>query len=403
VAGDGCRAAERSRAASPTLRRVGLVLLVASLAAVLRVHAVRTLPIDFDEDNYLRAAQQYQTALQTGNWTRIYERKENFEHPPLAKLAFGIVLLALPRAPEVPAQRLSAPPANDLPRPQLVAARLTAATFGVAAVLALSLVDPIGGAALAVSTWNIKYTSEVYLEALAALFALLAVVFYVRSRRIRGAALAGSAVMVGLAGATKYVYAVVGVAILADWFIESSRRRASWSRVTNKERAGDPERRRSARALAPWVVLVVAVFLVADFWLWPDPVGRLAQSLAWHEVYATGASVRAAGLPPWQPIVWLTEPVPWHQGAFVGSADLAIALLSLLGAARAWIHHRVFALWLLLGLVFLVAWPTKWPQYTVVLTAPLSVIAADGARTLRDVALEVGRRVSGAQRATGPA
>ncbi len=39
--------------------RLSLILLVVAMAAWLRWHAVVNLPVDYDEDDYIRAAQQY--------------------------------------------------------------------------------------------------------------------------------------------------------------------------------------------------------------------------------------------------------------------------------------------------------------------------------------------------------
>jgi ABC-type sugar transport system permease subunit len=85
--------------------------------------------------------------------------------------------------------------------------------------------------------------------------------------------------------------------------------------------------------------------------------------------------------------------VPFRDPAsFVVLADLPITVLAAVGLRRLWQRQRVFALWLLLAFAFLVAWPTKWPQYLLVLSAPLSLSAGYGAR----MALEpVGRWLRG--------
>ncbi len=53
---------------SKILLRILFALLVAFIAFTLRLRAVNLLPIDYDEDDYLRAGQQYATAIQTGDW-----------------------------------------------------------------------------------------------------------------------------------------------------------------------------------------------------------------------------------------------------------------------------------------------------------------------------------------------
>jgi arabinogalactan oligomer/maltooligosaccharide transport system permease protein len=42
----------------------------------------------------------------------------------------------------------------------------------------------------------------------------------------------------------------------------------------------------------------------------------------------------------------------------------------------------VFGLWLVIAIIFLLIWPTKWPQYILLLTAPLSIAAAEGLSSL---------------------
>ncbi|MGE5378254.1 MAG: carbohydrate ABC transporter permease, partial [Bacteroidota bacterium] len=57
-------------------------------------------------------------------------------------------------------------------------------------------------------------------------------------------------------------------------------------------------------------------------------------------------------------------------------------LLGLIGVGRLWQREPVYVLWLGIALAFLLVWPTKWPQYILILTAPLSLSAAEGVQTL---------------------
>jgi len=71
--------------------------------------------------------------------------------------------------------------------------------------------------------------------------------------------------------------------------------------------------------------------------------------------------------------------VPWHDsGTFLVTADLVIAALAVVGLRPMWREHRIFALWLGIGLAFLLVWPTKWPQYVLLVSAPLSLAAGIG-------------------------
>jgi len=58
------------------------------------------------------------------------------------------------------------------------------------------------------------------------------------------------------------------------------------------------------------------------------------------------------------------------------------------GAVRAWGGRgRVVVLWWVIGLAVLLLWPTKWPQYTLIIIVPLCLSAAEalraGGRALR--------------------
>jgi ABC-type sugar transport system permease subunit len=133
-----------------------------------------------------------------------------------------------------------------------------------------------------------------------------------------------------------------------------------------------------------WGLLAIVIFFAANPYLWPDPVGRLKESVFYHAGYASGAAeVQRSNYPLWQPFVWLnTSPYSWHEGVFLLGLDPLILVLAAFGLARLWKKSRVYVLWLGLGLLFLLLWPTKWPQYILILTAPLSLSAAHGVMAL---------------------
>lgn len=387
---------------SKTLRlplRLLAVLLVVAVAWMLRARAVDQLPIDYDEDDYLRAGQEYAALVRSGDWAGFLETNYRPEHPPLDKIVFGLAVLTQPETELLPDRPTSSGPASSLPSGQLRAARTTSAVSGTLEVLLLALVDPLGALFLGIHTFTIKYTSQVMLEGLPALTSLAAVLAYVRWKKINQDAnrspksldfgqpatgvagiwskvkygwLVVSAILLGLTAASKYLYAVVGVAILIDWILNTEH----VSLIT----------RSSAKRLLPilaWGLLALAFFFIANPYLWPDPIGRLQESLFYHAGYTTGAAeVQQAGFPFWQPFVWLNMSVPWHPGVFIVALDGLIFLFSFFGLKRLWQRQRVYALWLAAALLFLLLWPTKWPQYVLVLTAPLGLAAAEGLRAL---------------------
>src|SRR5512146_555862 len=166
-----------------SLVRVFGVGCVAVLALATRLLAVNVLPIDFDEDDYLRAGQQYATGLQTGNLDVFLQDNYRTEHPPLSKIVTGLAIAPLPAAAEVPDRPTTAGPAASLPEPQLPVARTAQAIFRALTATLLAILSPLGGFWLAIHTWSIKYTSQVMLEAVPAFFALATVMAYLFASR----------------------------------------------------------------------------------------------------------------------------------------------------------------------------------------------------------------------------
>ncbi len=362
-----------------TLKR--LLLIIAAIAVTLialsaRLTAVDQLPIDYDEDDYLRAGQLYATGIQHGDWSVFTRENYRTEHPPLTKIVNGLVMALLPPVPEIPDRPTTADPSRSLPQPHLDNVRTAHALFGTLEVLVLALINPLAGLLLAMHTWTIKYTSQVMLEALPALTSLLVVVFYLKSRRKgsfnRWTLL--SAIILGLTAASKYPYTMVGVAVLIHWL---------WDSWPGRSEADNRSMWHWIRPILAWGSIAAIVFFLADPYLWPDPINRLRDSLGYHGRYATtAAEVQEANFPIWQPLVWLAQSVPWHPGVFAVPLDAMILLFAIIGLKRLWQKYRVFALWLIILFVFLLFWPTKWPQYILMLTAPLTLAAVEGFRAV---------------------
>jgi arabinogalactan oligomer/maltooligosaccharide transport system permease protein len=110
-------------------------------------------------------------------------------------------------------------------------------------------------------------------------------------------------------------------------------------------------------------------------------------SVLFHSRYSQGTDVQRAGFPFWQPFVYLFSSFFFNDNRnaiFVITLDVFITVLAIYGLRRAWRLQRVMVLWLMVALVFLLLWNTKWPQYLLILTAPLCYAAAEGLKTLRD-------------------
>lgn len=347
-----------------------VILGVTVLGLVLRLRAVAMLPIDYDEDDYLLAGQHYDAAIKAGDWKELTSYSYNLEHPPLFKIIYGLVFSAFSTTPEIKQLPTSAPPVSSLPQPIFAAGRLTSAIFGALEVLALAILNPLAGFFLAIHTFTIKYTSQIYLEAFPALTSLLCVIAYSKSKRKINIWLVLSAMMLGMTAASKYIYAVCGIAVLIHWVFQNREEGLKgWLRLTFPK-------------LLLWGVLSLVFFFLFDPFLWTHPIQHLKESITFNVNYSQGSQVASAGYPFWQPLVWVFTSVPWHPGVFAIAVDGLTAFLAAFGFKRQWEKDSIFVVWFVTALIFLFLWPTHWPQYILILTAPLSLIAAEGLQAL---------------------
>jgi len=366
-----------------------LILAVALLAVLAaswqRARAVERLPPDYDELVYLPIAYRYAEMMDAGRWSDVSAYRENFEHPPQVKLLYAMELRAT-RAPEPDWKSLRV--GRPLPEPAVPAFRATrwlSAVAGILQVALLGLIHPLGALLLAFDPYHAKYTSQAYLEGIPGFFAILAVFAFERSRRMTSGPeqpfrlpwLAFSGVLLGLAAAGKYPYGmVVGLAFLPFLVLH-------------------------ARAhVKPWATLVLSsllAFFVAHPALWSAPLDNLWASITFHWGYSHSPHVVRAGLPWYQPLYNLThaEPLRWHKGVFATGLNAWVLLpLAAVGAPATVRQRPVWAAWAGVGLVFLFLWPTKWPQYLLLILPPLCICAGRGVSTLGLLAVSGFRRLT---------
>ncbi len=369
------------------------VIVVTLLALGLRLYAATRLDVDYDEPVYLGAAVSYANSMRAGDFKMLAWSEDTYEHPALYKILYGIVLLTqqpLGRLPDKDLPRL-APIATTAAGRWNVATRQLSVFLGTLAVLALALLNPLAGFFLAVSTLSVKYTSEVYLEALPLLSSLLCVLAYGRwfasvSREPAAARkqvlwLALSAVLLGITAASKYIYCVVGLAILLHFAMAVLQKKVP---------------ARLAYAIGGWALLSVLMFFAFDPYLWPHPLARLMKSIGFHEAFQELRLVQQYHYPFWQPFRWLAAFSAYYDlhpaQAFLFNIDTLLFLLALIGLPALFQKARLFFYWLVVGLLFLLLWETKWPQYALIVMVPLSLSAAYGAVTLFEVARSLLRR-----------
>jgi hypothetical protein len=289
----------------------------------------------------------------------------NNEHPLLNKLVFGAALLPLDETDENPepgeGKKPPAAPMGEYYR----AARRSSAILGAIGVFILALVHPLAGLLWAIFAWQVNYTSQMMLEALPSLTSLAAVLFYLKSQRKWNMWLVLSAVSLGLTAASKYPYCVIGIAIALDWLWETRPSQFNWSTL-----------RKWLTPLAAWGALAVLFFFAANPRLWLHTAGRLKASLVYWFHFTASEHVQRFQYPFYQPLLWLLTEKPSPRNAFPVSIDRWITLAGFVGFPWLWKQRRVFAIWLMLALAMLLVWTTKWPQYVLILTAPLCLSAA---------------------------
>jgi len=371
------------RARHGLARRVAAVALAVGVAIAARSVAVRGLPVDYDELVYLPAGYWYAARMTPGRWVELPAEPANTEHPPLVKLLFALELRRS-GAPEPDWSQVHAgAPWPEAARSAFLHARSVSAAAGVLQVALLAAVAPAAGLWLAVDTYHVKFTSEAYVDAVPGLLALLAVLLFERALRPaaggpappagpsgaspRAIPLLAAAALLGLATAGKYGYGLVLALTFAPFLLARPRPRP-WLLAAGLAAAG-------------------VAFLIADPALWPDPIGRLRASVGFHFLYAEGRPVTSLDLPWWQPLVWLTRPAPatWHPGLFLVSfPDRLLLVAAALSIGAAWRRRPVWVAWAVVGLAFLLAWPTKWPQYTLMIRPALAGCAGLGLSALRD-------------------
>jgi hypothetical protein len=353
----------RSRSAS--LIAVGLVTLVAIWQ---RARAVERLQPDYDEMPYLDAAYQYAERMEPGRWGEIPDVTINSEHPPLVKIAYAVAVKAT-GAPRPDLERLEASkPMPDMARPAFRASRWVSAVPGIAQVVITALVHPLAGLFLAVELHHAKYTSQAYLEAIPGLFFMLSLLLFERATRLAGgarrsdphAALAVVAfALLGAAAAGKFTYGAVGALALAPLAILAfPRRPLLWAAL---------------------VAVSMLTFVALDPYLWPDPIGRIRASVGFHFAYDESDTVKKAGLPWYFQVMWMymSRPTISFSEVFPFEAVSLILLpLAAIGAPLAARRRPVWAFTALVGCVFLLLWPVKWPQYLLLALAPLCICAA---------------------------
>ncbi|MFP8874955.1 MAG: hypothetical protein VCB42_10655 [Myxococcota bacterium] len=368
------------RAPEPGFKRAfwaatALALAIACLAGVLRFRAMQTLPMDWDELVYLRVAYVYAQLIEHEEWGRIPQVPFNPEHPPLVKLAYGFAIAGLERNPPIKPQPTGTPIPAEL-HEEFHRARLLSVAAGTAQVYLVALLNPLAGLFLAIDGYHIRYTSEILLEAIPGFFAVLAVALFGISwrprengtRKLHGPLLWSSAVSLGLAVSGKYTYALVAFAILPFLIARAGR----W------------------RVALGYVALALLVFFATNPALWLDPIAGISKTFSFHARYS-GEYARAW----WHPLALMTHLVhdDHHAAYFSAWPDRLLLVFAAIGVVRTARLRPTWLLWALLGMAFLLAWPTKWAHYPLLALPAFAMCAGYGLAWCAERLLATWRRL----------
>lgn len=337
---------------------IGLVGVIALLGCGLRLYVAQTIPEDYDEDNYLGAARTFREAIDDGDWGAIPQVTNNKEHPPLVKILYSLTIDGdeLEQIPEGPFKRGSK---EDLPPNSLGRARAQSALAGGLTILAIGSTNPLAALLLSGQSLHVRFSSLAYLDALPTLFAALCAYFYglsLRNGRRRWHYLALSAACLGIAVAAKYPFGIVGVALLCHALVY---------------------RRFTLKFLLGWGLLALLVFYCFNPYIWTSPFERTWQQLRFHEEYAED---QVDGRSLWRPFQQLTthgNAMPDEVGSPLWYINDMILFILALGGVPLLLHQRSFyGWWLVIGMIFLMVWPTQWIQHKMMVMVPYSVSGA---------------------------
>lgn len=349
------------------------------LAFSMRYFAANRLKIDYDEPIYINAALEYTKSIRSEQFTQIAWITTNIEHPALYKLVYGVAYLGQPPIEKLYEKDLE--DGNSLDKSagkawvmigRYISAVLASLTAGL-----LGIINPIAGIVFSINTLCVKYTSQVYLEALPIFSSFLAAITYLnyynnakegqKNRNATHLWLVLSAAFLGATAASKYLYCIVGLAIVVHQTLAVIQKKIHWKHIF---------------ILIFWGLASFVLFILFNPMLWPHPIGRLVESVTFHLNYPATTDVTAYSYPFFQPIRWLSFPFsffnPKPETAFIFQLDWLIFGLAIIGLPRLYLKKKLYFFWLILGLMTLLVWGTKWPQYILIIMVPYGMSANQG-------------------------
>lgn len=331
--------------------------------------------MDVDEPIYLDRALFYQDAIGRLDLLSIITDPVNIEHPLWGKFlfTFGIWMFG-----EDSLFGFS----------DLFAARLISVLLGAGvSVLLLLYVNRVSAYVWILSSWAMKYTAEVYLEAAVTFFSVFALITYAMSiqdaRTLQVRLFLLSGVLASLAFTSKYTGILAGVVIFIHFSFQQNSSNTDVSMQSSKVLAIV----QGIRMQLAWMstFLITAVLSNPRMLL---PLNFL-ESLRFHYLYSTQDNVQNTD--PFGQFSWLfggSNPTAWHGKFLLTYFDHVFFLLGLVGVVTYFSHRAyqeinasqravldVLGYYFIVYSIFLITWQTKWPQYLVGFMVPVSVFS----------------------------
>lgn len=356
------------------------IITVLVLGTAMRLYFAYHVPSRPDEDAYLGPARVMREYAKAGEFEKILDLDITPEHPQLVKLMFALTLDddELQDIPTeiVPGRTTPMPPNSQRN------ARLQVVATSFLTILTLALTNPIAALLLAVDPIHFQFGSVAYIDAMPTLFTALMAYFYLKAqstgtdriypvptegnhiqqflRQPKYRYLALSGICLGVAVACKYPYAWIGVILVLHALVY---------------------RLVSLKQLIAWGILSIIIFFAFNPYIWKNPIERVYEQLTFHEEYAD-VQLEKDNHALRKPIDQLTQPsyyLPskvkhplWNP---LGRVVFALAIPGTIVLLR---QKSFYGWWLVLGLVFLMVWPTQWIQHNMMIVVPYSFAAATG-------------------------
>jgi uncharacterized membrane protein len=338
-----------------------LIFTALLLGGTLRLYFAYNVAARPDEDAYLAPARVMREYIEEGELEKIPNVDVTWEHPQLVKLMFSLTLDE-DDMNEIPTKIVPGK-TTPLPEHSLRNSRLQTITVSVLTLFTVALTSPLAALLLAIDPIHFQFGSTAYIDAMPTLFTALMAYFYVRAKHnVRRFLLSG--VCLGVAVACKYPYAWVGVILVMHLLVY---------------------RAFSLKHIFLWGMLAVAVFYLLNPYIWENPIERVYDQLTFHEDYAD-TQLEKDNHALLKPIDQLTEPryyLPskvkheiWNP---LGKLVFALAIP---GTAVLLYQKSFYGWWMVLGLLFLMVWPTQWIQHNMMIVVPYTLAAATGLRWL---------------------